>query len=103
MTAAKKQPPTTAAKKRPTKAAAKEQPIMAAPARHHTDPQHKGERDIDLNSKCPDLELQMLLKLLRPMLEKVIEASERCKKQYPGQGFAGGNYHNITICNGKHT
>ncbi len=96
MTAAKKQPPTTAAKKRPTKAAAGSHHTQAAAIRHHTVQAHPGEKDIDLNSSHP--ELQPLLRKLRPLLQEVIEASERCKKEYPGQEFAVANYHNITIC-----
>jgi hypothetical protein len=82
--------------------AAKKQPTEAAAARHHTGRQHPGERDIDLGSPCSDPELKILLKLLRPLLQEVIRASERCRKKNPGQGFAGGNYHNITVCSGKH-
>jgi len=83
----------TAAKKTPTKTAA---------IRHHTDPPHAKERDIDLNAHYSDPELKVLLKLLRPMLERVIKASERCNKKNPDQGAAVGNYHNITVCDGRH-
>jgi hypothetical protein len=85
----------TAAKKHPTKAAA---------VRHHNDlPCHPAEVDINLNSKCSDPELKVLLKLLRPLLREVIKASKRCKHHHhhQGQKFVS-HYHNITACDGRH-
>lgn len=94
MSAAKKHPTKTAAKKRRTKAAAGGHHTQAAAGRHHTVPPHPGEFDIDLNS--PHAELQPLLKKLRPLLQEVIETSQRCNKD--GQEAFAPNYHNITVC-----
>lgn len=70
-----------------------------AAGRHHTDSRHAKEFDLDLNSKCPDPELQFLLQLLRPLLREVIEAAKRCEKEYPEHCLRNPiGYHNITHC-----
>ena len=90
--------PTT--KKHRTKTAAKKRTAKAAASRHHgAGRRHSGEIDIDLNSQCPDETLQVLLTLLRPMLQQVIKVYKECMEECAVEPCAP-NYHNITVCTG---
>lgn len=92
----------TANKKTPNVATNEDQTV-AAVGRHHPDGRkHSGEVDIDLNDQCSNLELQLLLIELRPLLQKVIEARKRCKHDHPVD-FNPPNYHNATVCDGDHS
>jgi len=91
----------TTSRKHHTKTAAKKRPAPAAARRHHTDPVHPAEVDINMKSGCP--ELRFLLTVLRPLLREAVRAAKRCKHHHPHHHkvFAG-NYHNITACDGRH-
>lgn len=70
-----------------------------AVARHHSDSPHTREIDIDLNRTYPNLELQALLTILKPLLRRAIEIARTCPPAEQG-GFVAG-YHNITVCDGE--